>query len=147
MTTTHIPSVESSIPSAGKSIVKQSSFLRRVVQVDAGVITLLGIELILAAQPVSEFMGVGQPSLYVILGILALLYDGGRFLWSLMGKTINKRLVRISLIANAVWAVASIPLLVGEFIPFSDAGWWAMAFLADWAVVFAVLQWIGLRRS
>lgn len=128
------------------SIQNHTNYLRRVVQYDAGAITLLGVGLILAARPVAELMGVGQPRLYLICGFLALLYDGGRFLLSFAGEEVDLRLVRISMIANALWVVASIPLLLGELIPFSAAGWWVMAALADWAAVFALLQWIGLRR-
>ncbi|MBV7327296.1 hypothetical protein KFU94_03375 [Chloroflexi bacterium TSY] len=125
---------------------ERGGFLRRVVQVDAGLFCVAGIILMFIAAPTSAFMGFGQATPILIAGFLALLYDGGRFLWSTFGETIDVRLARLSLAGNALWAIVSIPVLVAELLPLSSGGWWTMAVLADLAALFAVLQWYGLRQ-
>lgn len=125
----------------------RSEFLRRAVMWDAGIVTLLGVGLLMAASPVARFLGVANPQILHIIGVAALLYDGGRLVWSTMGEEIDSRLVYISLYGNAIWALLSIPLLTAGLLPLTDGGWWVMAAMADFAALFAVVQWYGLRQS
>lgn len=138
MTTTHL---------SGGIQSERGDFLRRVIQWDAGILTALGIVLLFVGEPVAAFMGLPNANIVTYASVGLLLYDGSRLLWSMMGERIDRRLVNLSLYGNAIWAIASIPLLVANLLPLSDGGWWVMAGLADYAAVFAILQWVGLRRE
>lgn len=126
---------------------QSSLFLRRVIQIDAGLFTLVGLLLILDAGPIAAFLEVSNISIIMTAGVLALLYDGGRFLWATWSEPLDQRLVYISLYANAVWFVGSVILLVTNLIVFSDPFWWVIVILTDLAGLFALLQWVGIRKE
>ena len=125
----------------------RADFLRRVVRWDAGLITIAALALILMSGPIATFMGVANPTVLLVAGFMGLLYDGGRILWLFQGDKLDRRLGQISLYANVAWVLASIPLLAFEWLTLSNGGWWVMAILADFAALFAVLQWYGLRGT
>lgn len=124
-----------------------NQFLRRAIQWDSGIIALLAVDILIFAGPIAAFMGIANPTILQIAGVIGLLYDGGRFLWSRMGEAVDPRLAQLSLYGNAIWALVSIPVLAFEWLPLSNGGWWVMAILADFAALFAILQWYGLRQT
>ncbi|MGF1506018.1 MAG: hypothetical protein ACFB51_12940, partial [Anaerolineae bacterium] len=48
---------------------------------------------------------------------------------------------------NVVWVLFTVAALVGGFLPLTTAGTWALVIIADIVAIFAVLQYIGLRRE
>ena len=122
-----------------------SLFLRRAIQYDAGMVVIMGLAFLLASAPIATFFGISQTAV-LVLGVLALLYDGGRFIWSMQGEVVDRRLALLSLELNIAWVVGSIIVLAFNLLPLSNHVWWTLAVLADVVAVFAVLQWVGLRR-
>ena len=50
----------------------------------------------------------------------------------------------IAVILDAVWVIGSYPLLL--VVPFSTSGKWVVGIVAEVVMVFALLQWLGIRR-
>jgi uncharacterized protein YjeT (DUF2065 family) len=49
-------------------------------------------------------------------------------------------------IADAVWVIVSLLLLLTDLVPFTTEGKWAMAIQAVVVAAFAMLQFIGAQR-
>ena len=47
---------------------------------------------------------------------------------------------------DVVWVVGSAVLLVTKALPFTPVGVWAVAIVADIVAIFAIVQYLGLRR-
>lgn len=109
--------------------------------------TLIGLVLLFDAQPVANFLGLANPGTVVAMGLGALVYDGGRLLWASLSHPFDRRVAQLSLVANAAWAVASALILALDLFAMPTALWWSVAVLADFAAIFAIVQWIGLRRA
>lgn len=122
-------------------------WLRRVIQIDAGLFVLLGLLLLLDAAPLAQFLGIANGGILVACGLVALLYDGGRLVWASVGETLDRRVARLSAMVNTLWAIGSTAILLLNLFELSGTLWWTLAALTDLAALFAVLQWLGLRRS
>lgn len=130
---------------SGTTSSDNSLFLRRAIQGEAAIGLSMGIGFLLASAPVATFLGISQ-TMVLVLGVAALFYDGGRIIWSMQGEAVDRRLGILSLEVNIAWVVGSIVLLAFNLLPLSNSVWWTVAVLADVVAVFAVLQWVGLRR-
>ena len=102
---------------AENSSQEHSNFLRRTVQWDAEIIVICSVLLVIFASPIAAFMRIENPNILRIAGIIGVLYDGGRLLWSMMSNPIDMRLAKLSLYGNALWAIISIPVLALEVLP------------------------------
>jgi len=80
---------------------------------------------------------------YIALGV-SLLAFGGFVAYT--RHTLNRRLVWIVFALDAAWVVGSFALLAFNLLPITSGAKWAFAFIADAVLVFAVLEWWGLRR-
>jgi hypothetical protein len=52
--------------------------------------------------------------------------------------------VWIAVIMDTVWVTGSYVLIF--IVPFSVAGKWTIALIAELVLAFAILQWVGIRR-
>jgi hypothetical protein len=100
---------------------------------------------IIGARPAAEFLGVGQPLFYVVMGVALLLY-GAILLWLNRGETVDRRVAWLAILLDLLWVGGSVLLLVTGWIAFSSGGKWAVAIVADIVALFALLQYLGIRR-
>jgi hypothetical protein len=120
-------------------------FLRRVLYANALFSGFIAVMLILAAGPVASFTGLEYPQVYIVLGIGLLPFAGFAF-YAARQVEHNLIFAKIVLWLDVAWVVVSFVLLLGGWLPLTTAGKWAAAFVDDVVAVFAVLEYIGLRR-
>ena len=90
-----------------------------------------------------EFLGLPSGSSLTPLGI-GLLGYGAWLLWNARREEIKIVEAWIAVILDIVWVVGSYALLFA--VRFSVGGKWAVAVVAEMVFLFAVMQWLGLRR-
>lgn len=90
-----------------------------------------------------EFLGLPSSSSLTPLGI-GLLGYGAWLLWNARRDEIKIVEAWIAVILDIVWVVGSYALLFA--VRFSVGGKWAVAVVAEMVFLFAVMQWLGLRR-
>src|SRR6516225_8743488 len=100
--------------------------------------------LILAVNPILvEFLGLPRSVSLNPLGI-GLLGYAGWLLWNARREKIKIVDAWIAVILDIVWVVGSYAVLFA--VRFSSGGKWAVALVAELVFLFAVMQWLGLRR-
>ena len=103
-----------------------------------------GLVLILAAKPLSQFLGLDNPAILIGIGI-------GLFAWALMlfwgsiQEEIPTWLAWLAIDGDLAWVVGSAVILFLPAISLSTAGKWTVAILADIVLVFAIWQFFALR--
>lgn len=123
-----------------------SDMLTTVLRADGVFALLSGAVTILAAGPIADLIGLGATLPLIILGVVLLLY-GGDLLYFAGRKPINRRIAQAAIILNLLWVVGSyLGLLMGWF-PVNTAGKWAIALVAEVVLLFAILEFIALRRG
>ncbi|MGQ0603456.1 MAG: hypothetical protein ACT4QE_17385, partial [Anaerolineales bacterium] len=112
-----------------------------------------GLACVLGAWPLTTLMGLppmalgGLPSPFILIvlglgliGYAALLYRIAR------RQPIARTEALIAVAADTAWVVASWVLLLSGWVPFTQAGWWLTAIIADIVALFAIVQFIGVRQ-
>jgi hypothetical protein len=127
------------------SMIQPSPLLRLALRLDAGISLVSG--LLLCAAP--DFLGARfalSPTLLLAVGLICLPYAA--LLWSLAQRThLASGGMLVIIIGNLLWADAALLLALGYG---ATPNAWGQAYLATHVVattVFAILQWLGLRRS
>jgi hypothetical protein len=121
-----------------------TTFLRRVLALDAASCALLGLLLCLDAAALSPLFGLGQPLLY---GAGLLLLPLAAFIgWLASRPSPPRLLVWLVIVGNVAWTAESFLLVTTEAGRITALG---TAFVAGQAVavlVVALLEYAGLRR-
>ena len=127
-------------------IEKKSNMLTTVLRADGVFALLSGAVLIVASGPVAELIELGNTLPLVLLGVVLLLY-GGDLLYFAGREPTNRRVAQAAIVLNMLWVIGSyLGLLMGWF-PVNTAGKWAIALVAEVVFIFAVLEFIALRRT
>jgi hypothetical protein len=122
------------------------SFLRRAI-LGNGIFTILsGLSLLALSNLIAPLLGVNQPIALSIIGLGLGMY--AIFLFGVARQVpINKQFAVTIIVLDLVWVVGSIFLILTQIIPFSRSGNWIVAIAADIVSIFAILQFVGLRRT
>ena len=123
-----------------------STLLRRALQGNGAFSTVSGLVTLLGANAVAAFTGVQPAVVFIVLGISLLLFAAGLF-WMTRETAVNPTLARIVIVMDVLWVVGSVILLLSNALPLTVAGKWAIGLVADMVALFAILQYIGLRRA
>jgi hypothetical protein len=124
----------------------KSSFLDKVLRADGIFALFSGTLLVIAASPIANLIAIDQPVILIVLGLVLFGY-GAMLLVSAGRENMNRQVAWLAIILNSVWVIASyLGLFLGWF-PVNTAGNWAIALVAEAVAIFAILEYIGLRRS
>jgi hypothetical protein len=122
-----------------------SSLLRRSLQANAWFSGVSGLLFLLATQPIATFLGLENLWMIRVLGPGLLFYA----LW--LGfisrrSTLDFREVWSAIALDGSWVISSAILLVGELLPLTRSGMWAIGIVADMVACLAVLQMYALFK-
>jgi hypothetical protein len=119
--------------------------LRRAIQGNGAFSLTSGLVLALGAKPIAAFMGLGATAVFVTLGIVLLIYGADLF-WVASKAEIDRRLAWTAVILDILWIAGSYLLLLAGWLPLTVAGKWTIVLLAEVVSIFAIWQYVGLRR-
>lgn len=121
------------------------SFLRNALLSDSVLSIISGVAFLLFSKAIAGFIGLRASSIILVLGIGFIVYSAELFL-AARSEPVNTRVARFAIYANLAWVLGSALLIFANIVPFTTAGKWAIAIIADIVLVFAILQYVGLRR-
>lgn len=123
-----------------------STLLRRALQGNAVFSTVSGILFIAAAKPVGAFLGPVPPWLMVATGVSLLLF-AARLVHNSVRSMVSVTEAKAAVVMDMVWVVGSgLAVVFANGLGLSRPGTWAIVIVADVVLVFAVLQFLGVRR-
>ncbi|MCU9949092.1 hypothetical protein [Pseudomonas sp. PDM13] len=125
--------------------VQPSPLLRRVLQLDALLSGAAGLLMTLGAGPLSSLLAL-PVALLTGAGLLMLPWCAV-LLWLARRETLDRRAVWAVIAVNAVWVVDSLLLLVSGWVQPTLLGQAFVIAQALAVVLFAELQFFGLKRS
>jgi hypothetical protein len=106
---------------------------------------LSGLDFALFARPVAEFLGLSSPTVILALGLGLMAYASALFIQA-RTQPLNLPFARFAIVADVLWVIGSAVLLFTSTVAFTMPGKWAIAIIADIVLVFAIAQFVGLRR-
>ncbi len=124
---------------------KSESLLRKSLLANAVFTTVCGLALVLASGPLAALIGAVGVTELIIIGVILLLYavDLAR---TAFGERLPRSRIYYFIVMDVLWVIGSAVVLWGFAVPFTAAGQWIILLIADAVGLFAVLQYLGLRR-
>ena len=125
---------------------EHKSLLHNVLRLNSAFSGVFGLVFILIPGKVSEMFGITNPFPIIITGILLIGWE------IFVSQLVRKPQVSVAgtwavIFGDLVWVAGSIGLLLGGWLPLTNTGFWFVAIIADIVLVFAIVQFIGLRRQ
>jgi len=122
---------------------ESQGLLKRALTGNAMFSGLSGTAILLANRWLVKFLGLPDKVSLAILGVSLLVYAA--VLW-FNARRPKLRIIDawVAVVMDAVWVLGSYILIF--VIPFSLAGKWVVARVAELVLAFAVCQWLGIRR-
>ncbi|MCK5324764.1 MAG: hypothetical protein KAJ57_02100 [Woeseiaceae bacterium] len=122
----------------------EASLLRRALLVNATFSGICGLLVIVFDARIVALITDVEHHLWP-LGAMLVAFSAS-LLWFATRRTISSTWVTSVIIADLAWVVGTIALLVGWRDMMSVAGVWILAIIGVLVLLFAELQWFGLRR-
>ena len=119
------------------------SLLKMALTGNAGFSALCGGLMILFDRRLVEFLGLFNLGSLTILGVCLIAYAAS-LVFSARRPRIRIAEAWFAVVMDLVWVLGSYVLIF--LIPFSQGGKWMPALVAEAVLVFAILQWMGIRR-
>lgn len=122
---------------------ERQQLLRTALLANALFSTISGLALVLAGREIVRLLGLPESVSLAPLGISLLVFAAVLVLFA-RKKSIKLSDAWIAVVMDAAWVIGSYPLLF--VAPFSTSGKWIVGIVAEVVMIFAVLQWLGIRR-
>jgi hypothetical protein len=120
-----------------------SSLLRKALMGNALFSTISGLVVLFAPGWVSRVLGLGNNANLTILGI-GLLVFAAILVINVRRQQVKTSDAWVAVSMDVVWVLLSCVLIF--IVPFSTAGKWVVFSVAELVLLFAVLQFVGIRR-
>ena len=123
-----------------------STLLRRALQGNDAFSTVSGILFIIAAKPIAAFLGPVQPWMLVGAGV-GLLGFAAWVAHNSLRDLLSALETRMIIAGDLMWVAGSLAaVLYANALGLTRGGTWAIILIADVVLLFAVLQFLGLRK-
>ncbi len=123
----------------------KGALLVKVLRADGVFATASGLILLLFSGSVADLIDLNRPVALLVLGFILLAY-GASLLFSADRQPENRQVASMAIVLNLLWVAGSYAGLLFDFFPVNTAGKWAVALVAEAVFLFAVAEYIALRR-
>lgn len=124
----------------------QSNLLRQSLRGNSIFSAISGLIITFGAGFLVQFMAAGNTIFYLVLGIV-LLFHAATLFQNSRTNQINPAFAWYAIVGDVVWVLASAYILLTDSFGLSTEGKWAVLIIADIVLIFAIAQYIGLRRQ
>src|SRR5215471_11860686 len=118
-------------------------FLRKALMGNALFSTLSGLTIVFAQGWVLRILGLSTSVNLLILGV-GLIVFAATLVVNARKQQVKKSDAWIAVLMDLAWVLGSCVLVF--IVPFSTEGKWVVGVVAELVLVFAVLQFVGIRR-
>ena len=122
---------------------ERQQLLRMALMGNALFSTISGLTLVLAGHWVVRLLGLPQAVNLITMGISLLTFAIALMAFA-RKKPIKLLDAWIAVILDLAWVIGSYPLLF--VVPFNTSGKWTVGIVAEVVLLFALVQWLGIRR-
>jgi hypothetical protein len=122
---------------------ERQQLLRRALVANASFSAISGLVLVFAQRRVVQLLGLPDTINLISVGISLLVFAAMLVVFA-RKERLKLSDAWIAVTLDAAWVLGSYPLLL--VAPFSTSGKWVVGIVAEVVMVFALLQWLGIRR-
>jgi hypothetical protein len=118
--------------------------LRVALTVNALATAATGALFLVGAPALHALLGLASPLPLAVVGGLFVLFGG--YVWLARREPLNPRLAFAIFLMDVAYVAASVVFLLAFPRVLSPLGWWLTLGLAEVVAVFAIAEYVGLRR-
>ena len=122
-----------------------STLLRRALVANALFSGASGMFLALGARTVGSFLGLDNALVLTIAGVLLIIYAADLF-YVATRPAVSRTAAWLAVALDLLWVAGSAAILLGGWLPLTTAGKWAVGAVAELVFLFALFQYLGIRR-
>ncbi len=122
-----------------------SSLLRTALFIDGAFSFITGGALLFFSKGVANFLGISTSWVVPVVAVVAIVYGIEVYL-AARAEPIRTGFAKFAAYGNLVWVLVSAVLIFANLVPFTTAGKWTVALVADAVLILAIFQYVGLRR-
>lgn len=126
-------------------LANNSPLLRNALRLDSAFSLISGLAFLLFSKAIAGFLGVSASWVILAIGAGVIVYAVELYL-AARAEPVHLGIARFAAYGNLVWVLASAVLIFANIVPFTTAGKWAIAIVADIVLVLGIFQYLGLRR-
>ncbi len=124
---------------------QNSTLLKNALYGNSAFSFISGLAFALFSGVIADFLGIAASWIILVLG-LGLMFYGWQIFTAARAEPVNTGVARFAVVADLAWVALSALLIFANLANFTTEGKWAIAAVADVVLVFAILQYVGLRR-
>ena len=125
---------------------KPSSLLRNAILGNAAFSLVSGLALALGSGPLAALMGLPDSTVLLVMGVILIPYAYFLYRGAIQQPIAGQFAVTVILL-DIAWVTGSLILLASGLVPLTTVGKWGIAIIADLVALFALVQFLGLRRA
>lgn len=122
-----------------------SSLLKNALLGNAVFSSLSGLGFVFFSKAIAAFLGISAAWVIIVIGV-GLLGYGWQLYRAATASPLDSAFARFAVYADLAWVVLSAVLIFSGMVAFTTAGKWAIAAVADIVLVFAIVQYVGVKR-
>lgn len=123
----------------------ERSLLKTVLYENSAFSFVSGLLMVSMPYTVADFMGVESATAFQILGVLLFIWAADVFFVARQNP-LNLTFAWLIIGGDLLWVIGSAVVLLLNPFDFSTEGNWATLIIADIVMVFAIAQFVGIRR-
>lgn len=126
--------------------LQNDTLLRNTLRGNSLFSATTGLLLLIGANAIAAFLGITEAA--TVLAIMGVgIFGFAAFVFFVAGRAIiDSRFGWLIFAMDVIWVVISVVILATDAFGLSTEGRWAVLIVADLVAVFAVLEYVGLRR-
>lgn len=105
----------------------------------SGLMTLLGATMLV------QFFGAGTALFFIVLGA-GLIFHAVTLYMNTRTQNVNRYFAWYAIAGDIAWVLATALILLTNAFDLSSGGKWLLLIIGDIVLIFAIVQFIGLRR-
>ena len=125
---------------------KPSSLLRNAILGNAAFSLVSGLASALGSGPLAALMGLPDSTVLLVMGVILIPYAYFLYRGAIQQPIAGQFAVTVILL-DIAWVTGSLILLASGLVPLTTVGKWGIAIIADLVALFALVQFLGLRRA
>lgn len=124
---------------------RQSTLLRNALRGNSIFSAVSGLITAVGAGVLVQYIGAGNTIFYLVIGI-GLLFHAATLFFNTRTNNVNPAFAWYAIIGDVVWVIATAVILLTDAFSLSAEGKWLLLIIGDIVLIFAIAQYIGLRR-
>ena len=126
-------------------MLNNPSLLKNALFCESALAVIGSAALLYFSKPIASFFNLSAPWIILALGAGVIVYAIIVY-FAARAQPVNTGVAKLAMYGNLAGVLGGVVLIFANLLPFTTAGKWIVAVIADIALILFLSQYVGLRR-